>query len=143
MPSSYTQNLGLEKPATGEQAGVWGITANNDYDFIDQGIDGNLTIALSSSTYALSTSQGAPSQGRNKVITWTGVLTANATVTISPNTAQKIYYMQNSTTGGFSIIFTQGSGGNFTLQPGQSAILYCNGQGATAAVSGANYNPQL
>ena len=62
MPSSFTQNLGLEKPATGEQAGVWGVTANVSYDSIDQATDGNLPIQLSANAYQLGTSQGAPSE---------------------------------------------------------------------------------
>lgn len=143
MPSTYTQNLGLEKPATGEQAGVWGNTANNDYDFLDAGIDGSLHIALSASSYNLNTAQGAASEGRNKVIVWTGTLTAQATVNITPNTAQKIYTMQNATTGGFAISFQQGTGGTFILQPGCSAMIYCDGGGPGAQVNGALYNPQF
>lgn len=143
MPSTYTQNLGLEKPATGEQAGVWGDTANNDYDFLDTGIDGSLHVALSASSYNLNTAQGAASQGRYKVIVWTGALTAQATVNITPNTAQKIYIMQNATSGGFAISFQQGTGGTFLLQPGSSAIIYCDGAGPAAQVSGALYNVQF
>jgi len=143
MPSTYTQNLGIEKPATGEQAGVWGSTVNNDFDYFDQGIDGSLAIALSASSYNLNTSQGVASQGRNKVIVWTGGLTAQATVNITPQNAQKIYFMQNATSGGFPILFQQGTGAGFLLQPGCSAMIYCDGAGATASVKGANYNPQF
>src|SRR5215471_19091540 len=141
MPSTFTNNLGLEKPATGEQAGSWGVTANKSYDFLDVGIDGSLQISLSSQTYSLLTQTGVPSDGRNKVIVWTGTPGAAVTVTIGPNTAQKIYMMQNAC--GFPIAFRQGTGGDFNLQAGQSAIIYCNGAGATAKVDGANYNPQV
>jgi hypothetical protein len=143
MPSTYTTNLGLEKPATGEQAGVWGNTVDNDFDFIDQATDGNLAIALSASTYTLATSPGVASPGRAKVITFTGTLTANATVTITPNTAQKLYYVQNLTSGGFSINFSQGSGAAFTLAPNCSAAIACDGNGSTASVTGALFNPQF
>jgi hypothetical protein len=44
MPSTYTLNLGIEKPATGEQADVWGTTVNNSFDFLDTGIDGSVTV---------------------------------------------------------------------------------------------------
>jgi hypothetical protein len=142
MPSTYTVNLGVEKPATGEQAGSWGTTANNNYDFLDTSIDGDLSIALTGN-YTLTTTAGAASQGRNKVITWTGTLGANATIAIGPNTAQKIYFMINATSGGFALVFSQGSGPTFTLNAGQSAILYCDGAGLGAGVRGANYNPQL
>src|SRR5262245_51769967 len=136
MPSTYTINLGLEKPATGEQAGTWGNTANNSYDYIDTATDGNLAIALSSSSYTLTTSQGADSQGRNKVITFTGTLSANATINIAPQNAKKLYFVQNQTSGGFSLIFQQGTGPTFTLANSYSAIIYCNGAGAGAAVYG-------
>lgn len=143
MPSSYTTNLGLEKPATGEQAGVWGITANTSYDSIDTATDGNLSISLSASTYTLVTAQGAASEGRNKLITWTGTLGQQATVNLQPNTAKKLYFMQNRTIGGYSILFQQGTGGGFTLQAGYGAIIYADGAGAGAKVAQALENPQF
>ncbi|HEX4593994.1 MAG TPA: hypothetical protein VH157_06950 [Bryobacteraceae bacterium] len=143
MPSTYTQNLGLEKPATGEQAGVWGTTANTSYDAIDMATDGNEHVALSASSYTLNTAQGATAEGRNKVIIWTGTLSQAGTVNITPSTAEKLYIMTNATAGGFPITFQQGSGGVFTLNPGYSAMIYCDGAGANARVDGALYNPQF
>jgi hypothetical protein len=143
MPSTYTPNLGLEKPATGEQAGVWGNTANNSYDFLDTATDGNLTIQLAASSYSLTTNQGAVSEGRNKVIVFTGTLTSDATITILPTSAQKLYFVRNNTTGGFNLIFQQGSGAQFILRNGQSAILYTTGTGAASSVIGAIANLQV
>ena len=136
MPSSYTLNLGIEKPATGEQAGVWGNTANSNYDWIDTACDGNLEIELAAPTYTLSTNQGADSEGRNKVITFTGALTGDASVNIIPKTAEKIYFFRNYTTGGKSIIFQQGTGPSFTLKNGYAAIVYADGFGNAASVHG-------
>jgi hypothetical protein len=144
MPSTYTANLGVEKPGTGEQAGVWGVTANTSYDTIDRAIDGNLSIALSSSTYNLATQQGqSAAQGLNKLIIWTGTQTAQGSVNITPNTAQKLYFMQNKTGGGFPIVFQMGTGASFSLQPGYSAVLYTDGAGAGAAVLAALDSPQF
>ena len=39
MPSSYTTNLNLEKPAKGEQEGEWGDTLNTNFDALDTAID--------------------------------------------------------------------------------------------------------
>jgi hypothetical protein len=142
MPSSFTRNLGLEKPATGEQAGTWGETADKDYDLIDAAVDGNQNISIGGG-YNLNTAAGSASDGRNKVIIWNGTLTADATINITPNTAEKLYIMQNATSGGFSLIFSQGTGGTYTLRAGASAIIYCDGAGATARVAGAFYNPQF
>jgi hypothetical protein len=60
------------------------------------------------------------------------------TITVSPNDAQKLYFVQNSS--GQSVVFTQGSGGNITIANGDSAVIYCDGAGATAAVSNLTNN---
>ena len=39
MPSSFTTNLNLEKPAKGEQEGEWGDTLNANFDALDTAID--------------------------------------------------------------------------------------------------------
>ena len=144
MPSSYTVNLGIEKPATGEQAGSWGVTANTSYDTIDTAIDGNLSASISTSVYQLVTNNGGPpAPGVNKLVIWSGAQTAVGTVQIVPNTAKKIYIMQNKTTGGFALNFSQGSGSQFTLNPGYAAVVYTDGAGATASVNAALDSPQF
>lgn len=146
MPSTYTQNLGIEMPADGEQAGTWGDTVNNNYsNALDVASGGDISIAFSSSVYALVTSQGTGSisQGNYPLIFWTGTLAQQATVNVQPNTAQKIYTMVNNTQGGFAIAFQQGTGGTFLLQPGYGCQIYCNGAGPGALCGPANYNPQL
>ena len=136
MPSTYTLNLGLEKPATGEQAGVWGATVNKTFDFLDTSTDGNVTVPLSASAYTLITNQGVDSEGRNKVITFTGNLGTDGSILISPSTAEKIYFVTNHTTGGFALNFSQGTGPVFKLLNNRSAIIYSNGLGGAAGVFG-------
>jgi hypothetical protein len=134
--------LGLEKPATGEQAGTWGVTANSSYDFLDTGIDGNVSIPLSASNYTLMTSQGVASNGRNKVIIFGGALTQDGSITIAPNTVEKIYFILNQTSGGFGLVVSQGTGSTYRIAPGKSAIVYATGTGAAAGVSGVLANFQ-
>jgi hypothetical protein len=62
----------------------------------------------------------------------TGTPSGTHTITITPNDAQKIYFVRNTTAQ--SVIFTQGSGGNYTVLTGDSAIIYTNGVGASSAV---------
>src|SRR6476620_391514 len=143
MPSTYTPNLGLEKPATGEQAGVWGSTVNNSYDFLDTATDGSISIPLSASSYVLQTSQGTPSTARNKVIVFTGALSNDGNISIQPATAKKIYFVTNKTSGGFSLIFKQDTGPSFTLHNGRSAVIYADGIGSGAGVFGALSNLQV
>lgn len=133
MPSTYTPNLGIQKPGPGEQDGIWGSTVNVNSDILDRGINGVLTLTLSGTASTLLTSDGVVSDGQYKLLVLAGTPSGTHTITIDPADAQKIYYVRNTTAQ--SVIFTQGSGGNYTLLTGDSAIIYANGVGASSAVS--------
>lgn len=133
MPSSYTTNTGIEKPADGEQSGTWGQTANVNYDILDRVVNGVGTISLSGTSHTLTTSDGSLSDGQYKVLVFTGTTLGTNTVTISPNDAQKLYFVFNSTDNPVEI--TQGSGGNVTVAVGDSAIVYADGAGSGAKVT--------
>ncbi len=132
MPSTYTNNLGIQKPGTGEQSGSWGDTVNTNSDILDVGINGVLSLSLSGTSSTLTTSDGVVSNGQYKALVLTGTPSGTHTITISPNDAQKIYFVYNTTAQ--TVIFTQGSGGNVTLLAGDSTIIYANGAGAGSAV---------
>jgi len=132
MPSTYTTNTGIEKPGDGEQAGAWGNTANSSYDIIDRAMNGVVSVTLSGATYTLTTSNGTLSEGQYAAILFTGTPGATCTVTIAPATAQKTYLMRNGSNQ--SVVITQGSGGNVTILAGRTALVACNGGGASAAV---------
>ena len=77
--------------------------------------------------------------GMYRVIKFTGALDSNCTVTIAPNTAPAWFIIENATTdsgssGPYSIILSQGSGANVTVQNGKNAIVYCDGAGSGAAI---------
>ena len=133
MPSTYTNNLGIEKPGDGEQDGVWGDVINYNSDIIDRASNGTLFLTLTGTASTLATSDGSLSNGQYKLLVLQGTPSGTHTVTISPNTAQKIYYVRNTTAQ--SVIFTQGSGGNTTIAAGDSGIIYTNGVGTGSAVS--------
>lgn len=133
MPSSYTNNLGVEKPATGEQSGTWGDTVNENFDILDRASNGVVTLTLSGTSSNLTTSDGALSDGQYKVLLLGGSPSGTHTITVLPNDAQKLYFVLNSS--GQTVTFTQGSGGNASVATGDSAIIYCNGAGVGAAVS--------
>ena len=137
MPSSYTTNNGIEKPATGEQNNTWGGTANTDFDLIDTALDGFISITLSAATATVAITSGAASDGRNRVLLFTGSPGANCTVTVTPNTAHKVYYVYNGTTGGFSVIMAQGggSGSTVTIANGYWSIIRLDGTGSNANVT--------
>jgi len=140
MASTYTSNSGIEKIGSGEQAGTWGNTTNNNLDIIDRAINGVTSISISGTTHTLTTTDGALSDGGFKVLVFTGALGANNTVTISPNDQDKVYLVKNSTTdsgssGPYSVILSQGSGGNATITNGETAWVFADGAGSGAAVT--------
>ncbi len=131
MPSSYTQT-GIELIANGEQSGTWGNTTNTNLEIIDRLTNGVGSIALSGTTHTLTTTDGVLSDGQFAVLVFGGSPSGTNTVTISPNNAQHVYIVKNSS--GESVVLTQGSGGNVTVADGKSAIVYSDGAGAGAAV---------
>jgi|TARA_R100001460_G_scaffold105442_2_gene152041 hypothetical protein len=140
MASTYTSNIGVEKIGAGEQAGTWGTTTNNNLDIIDRSINGVLSLGLTGTTTTLTTTDGTLSEGGHKVLSFTGALSANNTVTISPNDQDKVYIVHNATTdaassGPYNVILTQGSGGNVTIPNGSFKIVHCDGAGSSAKVT--------
>jgi len=134
MPSTYTNNTGIELIATGEQSGTWGTTTNTNLQIIDRTLNGVGTIDLSSSgsTHTLTTSDGTLSDGMYKVLVLTGA-TTGCTITVSPNDQDKVFYVVNSS--GQTCTFSQGSGSNVSIGNGDTKIIYCDGAGAAAAVT--------
>jgi hypothetical protein len=132
MPSTFTTNTGIEKIADGEQTGLWGQTTNLNFDIVDRALNGAGVISLSGTTHTLTTSNGVLSDGQFGVLVFGGSPSGTNTVTIAPNTAQKIYWVRNTTAQ--SVALTQGSGGNVTVPAGTVKVVYANGAGAGAAV---------
>ena len=134
MPSTYTSNGGIEKIGLGEKAGAWGTTTNNNFDIIDRLTNGVGTIDLSGSgaSHTLTTSDGSLSDGMFKVLVLASATEA-CTITISPNDADKLYFVQNGS--GQTATFTQGSGANVSIAAGEAAIIFADGAGSGAAVT--------
>lgn len=132
MPSSYTTNTGIELIATGEQSGTWGVTTNNNLSILDRVVNGVGSISLSGTTHTLTTVDGSLSDGQYKLLVLGGSPSGTNTITISPNDAQKIYFVYNGS--GEDAVFTQGSGGDITVANGDSKIIYADGAGSGAQV---------
>lgn len=137
MPSTYTTSNGIEKPATGEQNGTWGNTVGTDFDLIDQSLDHFVSLSLTGTSSLLAITDGAVSDGRNRIIICTGTLAANHTITVTPNDAEKYYFVYNNTTGGFSVIIAQGGGSGSTVSvaAGYWSLVRLDGTGSNANVT--------
>jgi len=116
MASTYTP-LGIEKMATGENAGTWGTKTNTNLEIIEQLAGGYASQAVSGTgDTALAVSDGATGATMaHRVIELTGTITGNITVSI-PLDAQQLYLIKNSTSGAYTVEFqyTSGSGTSVT-----------------------------
>jgi len=149
MASTYTLNNGIELIGTGEQSGTWGDTTNTNLELIDTALDGQVSLTLSSagssgSPNALPVSDGASSNGRNRLISYVdgGDLGATAYVQLTPNDAEKIIYIRNALSGSRSIIVFQGTynaSNDYEIPAGTTAVVYFNG-GGTGAVAANVFN---
>ena len=132
MASTYTSSTGIEKIGSGEQAGTWGNTTNNNFDIIDKALNGVLTLTISGNT-TLTTSDGTVSNGQNRIIILSGSPSGAFDLTISPNDQTKQYFIKNSS--GQTATIKQGSGASVTLLNGFSDIVFADGAGSGAAVT--------
>lgn len=126
MPSTYTSRLRLVKPATGELTNTWGDVFNKQFsDLIDVAIAGYSSVALSYADTVLTASNGASDQSRNAMLKFTGALTAARSITVP--TASKLYYVENATTGGFTLTIKTAAGTGVDVVSGAKALVACDG----------------
>ena len=124
MASTYT-GLGIELQVTGENAGTWGTKTNTNWNIIEQIAGGYIEqdIAGGAQTTTLSVSDGsAGAVLAHRVIKFTGSITGNQIVTI-PLDAQTFYFIENGTSGAYTVQFkyVSGSGGTVTWKTADKA----------------------
>ena len=133
MASTYTP-LGVEKQATGENAGTWGTKTNTNLEIIEQLAGGTASQAVSDSGDTdLSVSDGSTGATlAHRVIEFTGSLTASRNVTI-PLDVQQMYLLKNGTSGGQNVVFkyVSGSGTSATVANGKTVIAYAKADDGT------------
>ena len=132
MASTYT-NSGIEKIGSGEEAGTWGNTTNNNLDIKDKAINGVQTLTLSGTTDTFTVTDGTVSDAGARVLVLSGSPSGAHTLTLAPNDADKVHLVQNSS--GQTVSISQGSGDNASLINGEIAWIFCDGAGSAAAVT--------
>lgn len=136
--ATYTTNGGIKKIATGDESGTWGTSTNTNFDIIDRLATGVGDITLSGTTHTLTTNDGSTSDGQFHVLNLGGSPSGTNTITIAPNDVKRMYVVRNAS--GQTATFSQGSGSNVSVSNGSSAIIFCNGGGASAAVTDISSN---
>lgn len=131
MANTTSANLKLTVQQTGENSGTWGQITNTNLLILEQAISGYDSYNITTTSAALSVSNGAVSNGKNMVLKFTGSLTANTTVTI-PDSIERVYILHDTTTrGGFSLTFKTVSGTGVTLINNKIHIVYSDGTNVT------------
>ena len=129
MASTYT-TLGIEKMATGENAGTWGTKTNTNLDIVNTAISGYVEQAVTSGgTLALTITDGAAtSTAQNAVIKLTGTITGNSIVTV-PDSIEKVYIVTNGTSGAYTVQFktASGTGITFGVSEKTTRLVYSDG----------------
>jgi len=146
MASTYTP-LGVEKMATGENAGTWGTKTNTNLDIIEQ-ISGGYkvqtlnTAGAGANTTALVASDGSTGATMaSRVIILGAVsaqaITGNKIVTL-PVLTENFYLIKNSTSGAYTVQIkaASGSGATVTWATGEKdwRILYFDGVATNTGV---------
>jgi hypothetical protein len=136
--STYSTNLKIELIGTGEQAGTWGATTNENFANVfeqaivgrgnpDYASDANLTLTYTDSV----ASQTARNLYLNVTSSVGGGLTATRNLVVP--TINKTYVVENNTTGGQSIVVKTSAGTGVTVPNGKRVALYVDGTNVVAA----------
>ena len=135
MASTFVNNLRLEEMATGEQSGNWGTKTNTNLELIGEALGfGTEGITTNADTHTTTVADASTDPGRAMFIKYTGTLDSACTITIAPNTLNRVHILENGTSGSQNIIISQGSGANVTIAPGTAKVVYLDGAGSGAAV---------
>lgn len=141
MTSTWTKNSGIEKPGSGDQSGQWGDTVNTNMDIVDVLTNGVIGLTLTGTSSSLATANSQVSDGQYKVLVLSSALSASHRIDVTPNDAQKLYLVNNTTS--HVVQFSQGTGANAVIDAGRTAIIYCNGGGAGAIVTALSNSLQI
>jgi len=122
-----SDSLKLTVQATGANSGTWGQITNTNLLILEQAIGGYDAVGVTSGA-TLTFSNGVLSNGKNQILKLTGTITGNVNVII-PDSVEKTYTVQNSTTGAHTVTFktTSGTGITWTATDKGTKVLYSDG----------------
>lgn len=136
--ATFVNPLRLTELATGEGSGTWGTTTNTNLELIGEALGYGTQDCFSSDADATTTiADGAVDPARSLYfkVTSSATLTATRTLTIAPNTINRVMWIENATTGSQSITISQGSGTTVTIGAAKVKAIYLDGGGTGANVA--------
>jgi len=133
--ATYVNNLRLKEIATGAESGTWGTSTNTNLELIADAFgSGTEAITTNADTHTTTIADGSADEGRAIYMKYTVTLDSACTITLAPNTINKLWIIENATSGSQNIIISQGSGANITIGNGNVSAIFTDGAGSGAAV---------
>jgi hypothetical protein len=132
MPSTFTTNKNIEKPASGSYNNAWAAPVNADWDDIDNALGGHSNISVTgvvAGTYGLSIAQYQPVN-----IEFSGTISGNL-IYVVPIGVGGLWSISNTTTGSFTLSFGVTAGGLINIPQGARTLVVCDGVNVEAAAS--------
>lgn len=132
MASTYS-NLKVELIGTGDQAGAWGITTNNNLQYaIEEAIVGSADVTFTSADVTLTLSNTNLSQtARNLRLNLTG--TSGGVRNLIVPAIEKFYIVNNGLADAVTVKNSTGTG--VSVAAGKSTVVYNNGTNVVDAVN--------
>ena len=132
MPSSYTSNLRLTLPATGELSGTWGSTVNTGItSLVDTSIAGTASITMTASDYTLSSVNGGADEARSMILSLGG--TPGGSYNVICPAVSKLYVVVNGT--GHAQTLKTSAGTGISVPDGKAMLLRCDGTNVVDALT--------
>ena len=126
MASTFETRFRIEQIGSGEQAGTWDDTTKTNYELWSEVIGGVASVTHDdAANYTLTANNGASDEARQMILEVAGALTATRNV-VCP-TSEKLYFVKNSTTGGFAFTLKTSGGTGISVPNGEMMVLYCDG----------------
>ena len=143
--ATYVNNLRLKEIATGDESGTWGTSTNTNLELITDAMGYGAKVMAADSNETFTMADGTTDSLRAMFVKVTSgvTLTSTRTITFAPNTLNKLWWVENATSGSQSIVVKQGSGAEVTIPTGKTKVIYTDGGNATAAVTDALTNVNL
>ena len=146
MANSTSASLKLTVQATGENSGTWGQITNTNLLILEQAIGGYDALGITSGA-TLTFTNGALSNGKNKVLKLTGTIGGAVNVVV-PDSVEKTYIIDNATRGAYTVTVktTSGTGVTWAATDKGTKMVYSDGTNVvdTAFTDlSSDYSPQL
>ncbi|MFG6573210.1 hypothetical protein ACGYLO_16575 [Sulfitobacter sp. 1A13353] len=131
MPSTYTDRLGLELQADGENLNTWGDKVNTVFELVDEAVGGYAEVAITGDK-TLTMDDGASSDARNAVLKLTGAPGAGFALTLPE--VEKVWVVWNATDGA-ATIKTATATATVSLPVNRLALVQSDGAGSVVQVT--------